>query len=448
MATKEVMVTAPVMVLLYDRTFVSGSFSVSGRRHGPLYLALAATWLPLGFLMTGGLYHRDVGFGHGVAWWAYGLTECRAVVKYLLLAFWPNPLVFDYGGGLAAGLSAVWPYALVLASLLAATAMALRRSPAVGFAACWFFLILAPTSSVVPIIWQTMAENRMYLSLAGVAAFVVLGAFALIGRGTLPVFALVAAGLGLASVHRNQDYSSEESIWNDTIAKNPTNPRAHNNLGNAWLGVPGRLNDAVAQYEEALRLKPDYAEAHNNLGNALVQMPGRSDDADAQYEEAIRLNPDNPEIHNNLGYAWSITPGRLNDAIGQYEEALRLKPDYAEAHNNLGNALLRTPGRWDDAIAQYEEALRLKPDYAEAHNNLGNALLRTPGRLDDAIAQYREALRLRPGYAEVQFNLAVALLSGPGHVDEARAHLEAFLRLRPGNDAALQILARIRASEP
>jgi len=480
MATKEVMVTAPLMVFLYDRTFVSGTFSDAWKRHRSLYLALAATWLPLGFLMLG-LRHRNVGFNQGVAWWAYGFTECRAIVKYLLLAFWPAPLVFDYGDRVYSRLSAVWPYAIVLVSLLTATVAALRRSPAAGFAACWFFLILAPTSSIVPIAGQTMAENRLYLPLAGIVALAVLGAFAWAGRRTLLLFAAVAAGLGLASARRNQDYSSEEAIWSDTVAKNPANSRAHNNLGNAWMKMPGRLEDAIAQYEEALRLKPDYAEAHNNLGNAWMTEPDRLDDAIGQYQEALRLKPDYAEARNDLGDAWLKVPGRLDDAIVQLQEAIRLKPDYAEAHNNLGDAWMATPDRLDDAIAQYQEALRLnpayaeahynlanawakmpermndavtqykealrlKPDFVEAHYNLGNARAKMPGGMNDAAAQFEEALRLRPDYAEAHFNLALALLNLPGRSDEAEAQLEAFLRLRPGDETALKILAQLHAS--
>jgi hypothetical protein len=162
-----------------------------------------------------GLNNRGVIFSPDVAWWAYGLTECRVIVKYLLLAFWPNPLIFDYGTYTGMRLSEVWPCALVLASLLTVTVVALRRSPAAGFTACWFFLILAPTSSIVPIISQPMAENRMYLPLAGVVAFTVLGAFALAGRRILPVFAVVAAALGLAAAQRNEDYRSELTIWSD-----------------------------------------------------------------------------------------------------------------------------------------------------------------------------------------------------------------------------------------
>jgi len=444
--SKEVIVTAPMMALLYDRTFISGGFSGAWRRHWPVYLALASTWLPLGCLMVG-LHHRGVGFGQGIAWWAYGLTECRVVVKYLLLALWPKPLIFDYGLYVPAVPSEVGPYALVLASLLIATVAALRRWPAAGFAACWFFLILAPTSSVVPVATQPMAENRLYLSLAGVASFAVLGAFALAGRRSLPAFVLAAAGLGLGAAQRNRDYSSEESIWRDTVAKSPADPRAHNNLGNVWLEMPGRLGDAIAEFEESVRLKPDYAKVHNNLGNAWAKVPGRSNDAIAEFEEAVRLKPDFAEARNNLGNAWLSIPERLNDAIAQFEEAVRLQPDYADAHYNLGTAWTRIPGRLNDAIAQFEEAVRLKPDYAEAHNNLGTGLSNVPGRLNEAIAEYQVAIRLKPDYAQARFNLALALLKRPGRGDEAKAQLEVVLQLEPGNGPARQILARIQAAQ-
>jgi tetratricopeptide (TPR) repeat protein len=427
-ATKEVIVTAPLMVVLYDRTFISGAFRDGWRRHWPLYVALAATWLPLCYRAVN-LRHIGVGFGLGTAWWDYGLTECRAIVKYLLLAIWPNPLVFDYGMFIRPRLSEVWPYALVLLALLAATVVALRRKPAAGFAACWFLLILVPTSSIVPVVGQPMAENRLYLSLAGVVAFAVAGAFALIGRWSLPVFAVVAVSLGLGTIRRNKDFLSEQAIWTDTVAKCPDNARAHNNLGLVWDKTPGRQNEAIAQYKEALRLDPDYAEAHNNLGCILEKMPGRLDEAVVQYEEALRLKPDYAETHYNLGNAMGSL-GRTEEAIAQYKEALRLKPGYPEAHYNLGNAL-NSLGRTEESIGQYGEALRLWPDYAEAHNNLGLILSKVPGRLDDAVVQFEEALRLKPDIAEAHTNLGNALSKTPGRVDDAVAQYEEALRLKP-----------------
>jgi len=443
--TKEVIVTAPLVALLLDRAFYSGSFAEAWRRHRALYLALAAALLPLGYRAVG-LQGVGVGFGEGIAWWAYGLAECRAVVKYALLAFWPSPLVFDYGRFTAPALADVWPYALVLGLLLAGTLAAWLRSPPAGFAAVWFFLILAPSSSIVPVAGEPMAENRMYLPLAGLAALSVLGGYALAGRRSLPVFALVAVTLAAASARRNQDYASERSIWADAVESCPANARARTQLGNALLRLPGRSAEAIYQLGEALRLDPNQAEAHVNLGNAL-NVAGRMPEAMARYEEALRLRPDLAEAHLDFGMALARQPGRQDEAISQFREALRLRPDLPEAHLDLGNALADQPGRLGEAIAQYEEALRLAPGFVEAHSNLGR-LLTLAGRPADAVAHLEEALRQRPGFAEAHFNLALALLRLPGRRAEAEAQLEEGLRIEPGERAARQILDRLRASHP
>jgi tetratricopeptide (TPR) repeat protein len=426
--SKEIIVSAPVMVLLYDRTFVAGSFLEAWRRRWRYYLGLASIWLLLVPLLTG-VHQRGAGFELGVTWWRYALSSCRSVVLYLKLAVWPHPLVLDYGTDIVHHASEVTPYVMVLAVLVAGTTVALWRWPVVGFAGAWVFVILAPASSVVPLAGQPMAEHRMYLSLAAVIGLGVLELYTRIGRRSMLMFAAAAAGLGWITIQRNKDYRSELTIWSDTVAKRPNNERAHNNLGLALEKMPGRLNDAIAQYEEALRLKPDIAGAHSNLGNAL-EVEGRTADAIAQYEEALRLKPDIAEVHNNLGNALEKMPGRLNDAIAQYEKALRLKPDYAEAHNNLGIALEKMPGRLNDAIAQYDEALRLEPDIAEAHSNLGIAL-KVAGRTADAIAQYEEALRLKPDDAEAHNNLGIALEKMPGRLNDAIAQYEEALRLKP-----------------
>ena len=264
-----------------------------------------------------------------------------------------------------------------------------------------------------------------------------------VGWGLLLSFSVafnLLAGLDRYAAQRcqlgNVFYSSGRipeaiALYERAVRIKPAYVDAHYNLGVAWSKMPGRLKDAIAQYEEALRLKPDYVEAHNNLGLAWSQMPGRLKDAIAQYEAALRLKPDSAEAHNNLGNAWSQMPGRLKDAIAQYEAALRLKPDSAEAHNNLGLAWSQTPGRLKDAIAQYEAALRLQPDYAEAHNNLGVAWSQMPGRLNDAIARFEEALRLKPDYAEAHYNLGNAWSQMPGRLKDAAAQYEAALRLKP-----------------
>jgi tetratricopeptide (TPR) repeat protein len=443
--TKEIIVTAPATVLLYDRTFISGSFSGAWRRHWPQLLALAATWIPLGWLMIG-LRDRGAGFGLGVGWQEYGLVECRAVVKYLLLTVWPHPLVFDHGSFVPSGWSEVWPYVLALAALLAATGVALRRSPPAGFAACWFFLILAPSSSVIPLVTQPMAESRVYLSLAGVAALGVMGGFALAGRRALPVFAVAAVALGLETFQRNQAYASELAIWSDSVAKLPANSRAHNNLGFV-LDAGGRTREAIAHYEESLRLNPSFAEAHYNLGNAWLKDPGRLNDAIAQFREALRLEPGLAEAHNSLGNVLVGLPDGLGEAVAEYEAAIRLKPGYAEAHNNLGMALAKTPGGMGRAMQEFETALRLKPEFADAHVNLGNALSDIPGRLPEAIAEFESAIRSNPDSVEAHFNLGNALLR-IGHQADALAEYREVLRIRPGFGPAEAMVRRLGSAGP
>jgi protein O-mannosyl-transferase len=432
MATKEVMVSAPLVLLLYDRAFLAGSFREAWRRRWRVYAGLAATWLILPYLVLsthgrGG----SAGFGAGVPWWSYAMTQLPAIIHYLRLSFWPHPLIFDYGSALAHPSLRVAACALGVTGLAAASAWALFRNSAAGFLGASFFALLAPSSSVVPVATETMAEQRMYLPLACVVVLAVAGIYRLLGRAALPVCAALAAGLFWATLMRNAVYSTDEGIWRDTVAKRPDNERAHNNLGYLLSKMPGRSGEAIAQYEEALRLKPDYGQAHYNLGSELAAIPGRMGEAVTHFEEALRLLPESSVAHYNLAVALASMPGRSKEMFAHYREALRLKPDYPEAHYNLGCALLAIPGRQGDAAAEFEAALRLNPGLSEAHYNLGRALEDAPGRQNEAVAQYREALRLKPGYPEAHYSLASALQSSPGGTDEAIEHYEEALRLRP-----------------
>ena len=313
MATKEVMVTAPLMVFLYDRTFVSGGFAAAWRRHWRLYFGLAATWLLLGCLVagTGGNLGGSAGFGVGVSWWTYTLTQFHAIERYLVLAVWPHPLVFDYGSFWVTRAAEVARPALVVAALATGTAVFLWRRPALGFAGAWFFGILAPTS-LVPGTTQMLVEHRTYLPLAAIVTAAGYGIHALTRRRSLMLLAGLGAALGWLTVQRNQDYRSALAIWTDTTAKRPDNELAQNNLGNALLAAD-RVQDAIWRYEQARRLDPADAKACSNLGNALIRA-GRLDEALVQCTEAVRLDPDVAEAYFNRGYVLLQT-GQLTGAI-------------------------------------------------------------------------------------------------------------------------------------
>jgi Tfp pilus assembly protein PilF len=401
MACKEVMVSAPLMVLLYDRTFVAGTFREAWKQRGRWHVRLAYTWLLLGYLLisSGGSRGEAAGFGLGITPWTYALTQCQAIVHYLKLSVCPHPLVLDYGTKVVEHLANVLPQAIMVVLLVLATIFGVCRRPVLGFIGAWFFVILAPSSSVVPLVTQTMAEHRMYLPLAAVITLGVVGLYDLIGQlGVVACFVL-ALGLTGLTLRRNETYKSDLAIWSDTAVKCPDNSRAHNNLGNALLKMPGQLPNATAQFKEALRLEPFYVDAHYNLAYAFMHTPGRTRDAIIEYRVTLKMQPDYLAAHLNLGDVFLQMPGHLPAAIAEYEAAVRIAPDSLEAHANLGNALLKMPGRLPDAITQLETALRINPDSAQAHYNLGNALLNVPGRLSDATAQFQAAIRIDPKFA-------------------------------------------------
>ena len=475
MATKEVMVTAPLVVFLYDRAFVAETFGAAWRRRAPLYLGLAATWVLLGFLVlgAGGQRAGAVGFGLGVSTWTYALTQCGAIVHYLRLAAWPHPLVLDYGFALAHSPADVWWQGLIVLGLVAATVFALIRAPRSGFLGAAFLLVLAPSSSVLPLITQTVAEHRMYLPLAAVVMAAVLAGYRWLGRAGLAALLMLAVAFGWLTRLRNADYRSAVAIWADTVAKVPSNPRAHGNLGNALLAA-GRYAEAVDQYREALRLKPDYIQPYDNLGDALLQLH-RPQEAAGALLGALRLFPADPTAHSNLGTAF-LQLGRIDDAIREFEEALRGEPGSAADEINLALAL-RQAGRLDEAVRhyltavnlapkrvaprlalaqtleqqhddpaaeqQYRDVLRLQPDLVTAHFGLGNLLART-GRFTDAIAEYREAVRLDPGQIRARNNLGNALLM-TGRLDEAIAEYREALRLHPDDASVRENLERAQA---
>jgi protein O-mannosyl-transferase len=447
MGSKEVMVSAPLIVLLYDRTFVSASWRQALNRHGSLYIGLAATWAVLAGLMLASPRNATVGFHLPISSTVYLRTQTGVIFHYLRLAVWPAGLVISYDDWpLAVAARDFLPQGLVILAVLAGTLWVLRCRSPLGFLGAWFFLILAPTSSFLPIVSEIAAERRMYLPLAAIVVLAVVGGYDLLGRlSTRPtpgertlsrayspvpmvmfgMAVLVAIPLGLATIRRNQDYRTRLAIWTATVNQRPANaaahgdlaqalieagrpqaafrhffeairlkpydPRIHNNLGLAWASQ-GRLEDAIAEYREALRLQRDFPEAHNNLGTALA---GRHqlDEAEQQYREAIGLKPTNAQAHANL--ATILTQrGRFGEAVEHLATAVQLNPRDGRLLNNLGRALAAS-NRWDEAIEQYRRALRIAPGLAWAHEGLGEALERR-GQTAEAIREYRQAVQLEP----------------------------------------------------
>lgn len=403
MLSKEMMASAPAMVLLYERTFLAGSFRDALRRSWPLYLALAAAWIPLLLLMLTGPTTPESGFGLGVpahVWW---LTQTKVLLLYLRLAVWPWPLVIHYQIPYLTTIAASWPWLLATMVLAAAAVVLSWKRTAAGYVLVWLFAVLSPTL-VIPLVNEIAAERRMYLPLAALAALAVVGLFAMfqivIARSIQPwsrtlltaTAALLLIGLTASYVRldrlRLAAFASERALWEDAAKHEPDDPLVRVNLGIALVQA-GESAAAIEQFSEAVRLDPNSFRAHYNLARAL-EADARPADALEHYQAALAINPHHAASQNNLGRLLAST-GRTLDALEHYREALRIDPDLTEAHNNLGILLLQQ-GFTHQAIDHFEQALALKPDLA-AHTNLAGAYAQA-GRRADAATTARKAIAL------------------------------------------------------
>jgi protein O-mannosyl-transferase len=419
--SKESAAVLPGVMLLYD---VLWSERAPWRQRWPAYATLAIPFAAFFSLRAAAHVHMQVVFSEnplaGAGFWTARLTAVKVIGKFLGLFLWPARLSADYSynavplfGWGAAGWQDV---AAVIALVVCAGAGALilrywRTHRELCFFVGFFFVTLAPVSNLILVIGSIMAERFVYLPSVGLAGCAVVAIQSVgrrflkrpMARQAVPV-AMVFVGLvyGARTYARNFDWGDDLSLWSSAARVCPESARAHNNLGNALSQIPGRLPEAIAEFEAALRIRPGYAEAHYNLGNALAHTAGRLADAIAEYQAALHFPPDHGEavheanVHVNLGNALARTPDRLPDAIAEFQAALKARPDLAEAHYNLGNALARMPGRMEDSIAEFQAALRIQPELVEAHYSLGSVLLRMPGRVPDAVAEFEAVLRARP----------------------------------------------------
>lgn len=433
MASKEVMVSAPFLAVLFDRSFVAGSFKESLRRRWRLWLALAGTWLLLALLHHMSRHRGgSAGFGLGITAWEYARTQFGCVVHYLRLAFWPYPLVLDYGYPIARKAAEIVPHAVAVLVLAAATAAGVAWRAKWGFLGVWFFAILAPSSSIVPLPGQTKAEHRMYLPLAAVVTLVVLLAYRVgirlwpRSRRAMPVLVLgLAAVLGWGTYRRNRDYQSELSIWHHTVENCPLNDRAYLSRGSAYW-ASDRLDAALKDYDRCIALNRRYAKAYIGRGNVLSEL-GRYDEALGDYETALKLQPDLADAHNGRGSVLAYQ-GQFAAAIREFDRAIALEPAFAQAYYNRA-AAFDAKGDIASAIDSYDRTIQLRPDHAKAFNSRGSDY-DSLGQVDAAIRDYSRAIELKPDLAEAYSNRCSAL-DVKGQIDAAIKDCDKAIALRP-----------------
>ncbi|MBU0485645.1 MAG: tetratricopeptide repeat protein [Proteobacteria bacterium] len=408
MGSKEVMVSAPLMVVLYDRLFAADSFGAALRQRWKFYAALASTWLVVGFYQLDNPHGDAVIFDSGYASVLdYLRTQLTVIVHYLRLCFWPHPLVLDsQDWPIIREFSAalIWPLTL-LGSLGVATVVGVRQGAWWAILGAWFFAILAPSSSVIPIISEIVTERRMYLPLVAVIVLVVFIVDHLWRRVVedcylrgnkavrmVPDLALllIAVLLGAITFTRNIDYRSEVSIWADTASNRPNNSRAHYNLGMALMDQE-RWAEAAQSYREAIRLFDiylpvyDLAGTYSRLGATLANL-GDLQEAVSMHKKALEITPDDAAMHYHLGNTFLRSKDLTNAAIA-FNRAISLAPNFIPAQGNLGLVLMQQ-GDLGGAEQHFQRLLELAPMDANSYLVYGDFLDRQ-SRFAEAAALYR-----------------------------------------------------------
>jgi Tfp pilus assembly protein PilF len=378
------------------------------------------------------------------------LIASHALWFYAGKLFWPAKLTFIYPKWVtdpANPLLYGWIAAiLAVCALIYLARRVFGRAPEVGV--IFFVATLGPVLG--PIMLYTfrytfVADHYQYVASIGLIALFAASSVTFFGKSGMgrKVFALVIAlllVLGALTWRQTQIYRDRETLWRDTVAKNPQSWLAHLNLG-VELKEKGENDAAKSEYDEAFRLNPDSSETLNVLGVWEIEH-GRIDDGIEKFRVSLRIYPNYAFASFNLGNALS-EKSQLDEAVAAYKDAIRVDPGYVDAHANLAVALSRE-GKLDEAIVHYKEALRLNPDDAGTHNNFG-AVLTDQKRFDDALQQFRESIRLKPGSAKTHINMSRALLE-LGRKADAVSELKEALRLRPDSAEATQMLRELGAT--
>jgi len=410
---KAIVVTVPLVALLYDRTFLSHSFAEAIRKRKIAHLMMIMIVVSISARMAYSLWSGQIDFTPSTSSAlvieevsspsTYLMTQPGVILQYLKLAVWPVPLVFDYAWQPVRDPANALAPILTITAILLWTIWSLVRRRSLGFLAAAFFLILLPTSSIVP---QAVyiSEHRMYLPLAPIVVCAVAGVYLILrdltghksrstGRVVIGVAcaAVAIAALGYGAIERNGDYRNAESIWADVVAKRPENARAHVGLG--WAAIAnGDFDKGETSLIRAVEIDPDRADAWTMLGHLLIDQE-RYDEGIASFEHVIDLRAASADLYRSVAFAYK----RLNKyeaAISSYAMASWLDPDDADTYVELGNIQLET-GDFNKALGYYDAALELEPGHILAMVNKA-AIFVEQNRFRDAITLYDDVLSLDP----------------------------------------------------
>jgi tetratricopeptide (TPR) repeat protein len=293
----------------------------------------------------------------------------------------------------------------------------------------WYFVTLIPVIGIIAVGVQAHADRYTYLPQIGLWLMVVWTAAELVDRRFISRWVPVSLGGALVvcfsflAWRQTGFWHDSETLWRHTLASTSKNDRAYGLLGLA-LETDGRQGDAIAEYQNALRIKPDDASMFNNIGNCLVK-EGKLKEAEDSYQHAARAKPELAVVHDNLGVLMSSI-GRFQEAAAQFRRATEIQPDFVAAEVHWGKTLL-AQRRWSEAMDHFHQAIKIRPELPAPYLYCG-VVWAQEQKLDEAVTNYLQALHLNPKFADAHLALATAL-EAQAKPEEAISHYEEANRL-------------------
>jgi protein O-mannosyl-transferase len=440
--SKEIMVTAPAAVLLYDRVFLTRSIRLMVRRRWAFYLFFILTWA--GFtawhLYRASGSEGGIGFGiEKVTPRQYALTQPGVLLYYLRLSVWPTGMSIDYQSWpWSHTLTEAMPEIAIVGGLLLLTLILLFWRPAAGFVCMWFFLILAPTSSILPIV-DAVFEHRMYLSLASVTIWAVLLGDWILRNARLDFlrpYALAAAAmaLGVLTFLRNEEYRSRAAVWEKAVQRMPNSVRAKANLGQGLM-VDERYEEVPPVLLGALALTEHDPTSLTNLAATYEQLGDFPAAADC-YRRLRDFYSKDAKNWRMYG-AGLLTLGKWEEAEENFREAIRLEPDVVDAHYGLAAALMEM-GREDQMMVAIRVASAINPDWPEIVLGLARRVIldqrlrNHPDARRSALTWARLGIRFIESPQSVHLDTVGLCYAGNGDFDRAAEQSRWALLLSPG----------------
>jgi tetratricopeptide (TPR) repeat protein len=409
--------------------------------------------------------------------WESLLTQAPVIVHYIRLTFWPRPLSGAYDWDVVRHLDDVLPAATAVVGLLVFSTVLWFRRPHWGWLGAWFFLLLAPTSSIMPIISETVAERRMYLPMLSFVVPAMLAAFwvferlwlAVLGRrGARPVlaafpFAVLAYFAATETAARARVFADEKTFWTDVFQKNDFEHSGFMtcSLLNAYAKVlldERRHEEAIPLLRRAVACVPTLNDAYTNLAAALVDLgPANFAEAEKLYRDALHDSPDNANGWNNFAklrldqYQQDppekrLGPNdpRMQEAYGMVQRAIELNRRSPTYYSNLGSIAFHL-GRVSEAVAAWGQALQLDPNNFNARSNRA-IVLTDLGRAAEAVREFDLLLARDPNNVGLLINQARAY-GALNDVAAARQRLQQALQLDPENPNALDLMRQLTQTD-